>query len=129
MFFPCLEKVRTKFPVFPVPWPPCYIIYILYNITIYSIIYFDSFPFFSKLTFLFDYCPNLHNSNCLQFQLFRSKYAQQQQEGLCIKIIVCLRNIQAKLERLKVSFTKFHHSMNYQVFRQSPKTRVMEVWA
>ena len=21
--FPCLEKVRTKFPVFPVPWPPC----------------------------------------------------------------------------------------------------------
>ena len=20
--FPCLEKVRTKFPVFPVPWPP-----------------------------------------------------------------------------------------------------------
>ena len=22
--FPCLEKVRTKFPVFPVPWPPCY---------------------------------------------------------------------------------------------------------
>ena len=19
----CLEKVRTKFPVFPVPWPPC----------------------------------------------------------------------------------------------------------
>ena len=27
--FPCLEKVRTKFPVFPVfpvPWPPCDII-------------------------------------------------------------------------------------------------------
>ena len=22
--FPCLEKVRTKFPVFPVPWPPCF---------------------------------------------------------------------------------------------------------
>ena len=21
--FPCLENVRTKFPVFPVPWPPC----------------------------------------------------------------------------------------------------------
>ena len=21
--FPCLEKVRTKFPVFPVPWPLC----------------------------------------------------------------------------------------------------------
>ena len=21
--FPCLEKLRTKFPVFPVPWPPC----------------------------------------------------------------------------------------------------------
>ena len=21
--FPCLEKVLTKFPVFPVPWPPC----------------------------------------------------------------------------------------------------------
>ena len=21
--FPCLEKVRTKFPVFPGPWPPC----------------------------------------------------------------------------------------------------------
>ena len=21
--FPCLEKVRTEFPVFPVPWPPC----------------------------------------------------------------------------------------------------------
>ena len=21
--FPCLEKVRTKFPVFPMPWPPC----------------------------------------------------------------------------------------------------------
>ena len=21
--FDCLEKVRTKFPVFPVPWPPC----------------------------------------------------------------------------------------------------------
>ena len=21
--FPCLEKVRSKFPVFPVPWPPC----------------------------------------------------------------------------------------------------------
>ena len=21
--FPWLEKVRTKFPVFPVPWPPC----------------------------------------------------------------------------------------------------------
>ena len=21
--FPCLEKVRTKFPVFPVAWPPC----------------------------------------------------------------------------------------------------------
>ena len=21
--FPCLEKVRTKFPVFPIPWPPC----------------------------------------------------------------------------------------------------------
>ena len=21
--FTCLEKVRTKFPVFPVPWPPC----------------------------------------------------------------------------------------------------------
>ena len=21
--FPCLEKVRAKFPVFPVPWPPC----------------------------------------------------------------------------------------------------------
>ena len=21
--FPSLEKVRTKFPVFPVPWPPC----------------------------------------------------------------------------------------------------------
>ena len=21
--FPCLEKVRPKFPVFPVPWPPC----------------------------------------------------------------------------------------------------------
>ena len=20
--FPCLEKVRTKFPVLPVPWPP-----------------------------------------------------------------------------------------------------------
>ena len=20
---PCLEKVRIKFPVFPVPWPPC----------------------------------------------------------------------------------------------------------
>ena len=23
--FPCLEKVRTKFPVFPVPWPPWFI--------------------------------------------------------------------------------------------------------
>ena len=22
--FPCQEKVRTKFPVFPVPWPPCF---------------------------------------------------------------------------------------------------------
>ena len=22
--FPCLEKVRTKFPFFPVPWPPCF---------------------------------------------------------------------------------------------------------
>ena len=21
--FPCLEKVITKLPVFPVPWPPC----------------------------------------------------------------------------------------------------------
>ena len=21
--FPCLEEVRTKFSVFPVPWPPC----------------------------------------------------------------------------------------------------------
>ena len=21
--FPCMEKVRTKFPVFPVSWPPC----------------------------------------------------------------------------------------------------------
>ena len=21
--FPCLEKMLTKFPVFPVPWPPC----------------------------------------------------------------------------------------------------------
>ena len=23
--FPCLEKVITKFPVFPVPWPPWHI--------------------------------------------------------------------------------------------------------
>ena len=22
--FPCLEKLRTKFPVFPVLWPPCH---------------------------------------------------------------------------------------------------------
>ena len=21
--FPCLEKLTAKFPVFPVPWPPC----------------------------------------------------------------------------------------------------------
>ena len=26
--FPCLEKVRTKFPVFPVPWPPCSIFWL-----------------------------------------------------------------------------------------------------
>ena len=24
LYFPCPEKVRTKFPVFPVPWLPCY---------------------------------------------------------------------------------------------------------
>ena len=22
LYFPCLEKLTTKFPVFPVPWPP-----------------------------------------------------------------------------------------------------------
>ena len=27
--FPCLEKVRTKFPV---PWPPCFILYFAGNI-------------------------------------------------------------------------------------------------
>ena len=25
--FPCLEKLTAKFPVFPVPWPPCIIYY------------------------------------------------------------------------------------------------------
>ena len=29
--FPCLEKVRTKFPVFPVPWPRCIILIYLRN--------------------------------------------------------------------------------------------------
>ena len=24
--FPCLEKLTAKFPVFPVPWPPCYVV-------------------------------------------------------------------------------------------------------
>ena len=31
--FPCLKKVRTKFPVFPVPWPPC-ICSVFYRVTI-----------------------------------------------------------------------------------------------
>ena len=39
--FPCLEKVRTKFPVFPVPWPPCRLLNIPLNPhttwTLYSI--------------------------------------------------------------------------------------------
>ena len=30
--FPCLEKLTAKFPVFPVPWPPCISLAFLYDL-------------------------------------------------------------------------------------------------
>ena len=44
--FPCLEKLTAKFPVFPVPWPPC--LCWRCNRLFKS---FSFFPFYSRLCF------------------------------------------------------------------------------
>ena len=90
--FPCLEKVRTKFPVFPVPWPPCFNKCMVSNSTCFNLNIMTPTSGSSRIsqegptpeggasTYYFAKCLR---KNCIKMEEFQPRDASQPQIRHC----------------------------------------------